>query len=351
MYRKSKGILGLISLLLSLECMAGFSDGPYVFIHQDGYKAAQICDGEKREFMIVEGKDFDYCGQQIKLNLTPIEPNDTHYKGDFPVVALSDIHGQHTIMMQLLKANQVVDQNGRWIFNKGHLVITGDIFDRGSQVTETLWYIKWLEAEALKAGGRVHFLLGNHEAMVLNGDLRYLHIKYRQTAMVLAQPFEQLFSKNSVLGRWLRQKNTVVEINGNLFLHGGLHPETLKLNLSLKEMNRIFRKELVVKEQGSQGRSDLGRFLYGTDGPLWYRGFFSETPSANFAQLQAHFSVERFIVGHTSHKEVVSRYNGRIIGIDSSIKLGHKGELLLIDKGRYWRADMQGNRTQLNFEK
>jgi hypothetical protein len=31
-----------------------------------------------------------------------------------------------------------------------------------------------LEGEALAAGGRVHVLIGNHESLILTGDMRYV---------------------------------------------------------------------------------------------------------------------------------------------------------------------------------
>ncbi|MBQ4836425.1 metallophosphoesterase [Pseudoalteromonas luteoviolacea] len=347
MYHKSNPLLVILSVLMSFTAFAGFNDGPYIYPDKNGYRADLICQGKKRTFVIKEHKAIDFCGRSMKLNLVSNAPTETVYSGAFPVVALSDIHGQHALMMQLLKANKIIDQNGNWIFGKGHLVITGDIFDRGSQVTESLWYIKWLENEAAKFGGAVHFLLGNHEVMVLNGDLRYLHKKYEQTASLMNKPFDQLFSKDSVLGQWLRSKNVVIKINNNVFLHGGFHHETLKYDIGLKDINKIFREELVEQELSSKKRSELGQFLHGRKGPIWHRGFFSEEQKAQLAPLLARFSASRFIVGHTSHKTVISRYNGKVIGVDSSIKLGHKGELLFIEEDGYWRADMQGKRTPL----
>ncbi|ESP92932.1 MULTISPECIES: metallophosphoesterase [Pseudoalteromonas] len=347
MCHKSNLFLAILSVLVSFMAVAKFNDGPYIYPDKNGYRADLVCQGKKQSFLIKEDKTIDFCGRSMKLSLVPNAPTETVYSGTFPVVALSDIHGQHALMMQLLKANKVIDQHGNWIFGKGHLVITGDIFDRGSQVTESLWYIKWLESEAAKSGGAVHFLLGNHEVMVLNGDLRYLHKKYEQTASLMNKPFDQLFSKDSVLGLWLRSKNVVIKINNNVYLHGGFHHETLKYDIGLEGINKVFREELVEQELRSKKRSQLGAFLHGRKGPIWHRGFFSEEHKVQLAPLLARFSANRFIVGHTSHKAVISRHNGKVIGVDSSIKLGQKGELLFIEKDGYWRADMQGKRTPL----
>ena len=73
----------------------------------------------------------------------------------------------------------------------------GDVFDRGPNHLEILWLLYQLEAEAARAGGGVHLVLGNHEAMVLNGDLRYLNAKYADTARVLGKSGEVITARMS----------------------------------------------------------------------------------------------------------------------------------------------------------
>ncbi|KAG1488187.1 hypothetical protein G6F52_014005 [Rhizopus delemar] len=50
---------------------------------------------------------------------------------------------------------------------KDTLVIAGDVFDRGPQVTEAFWLLYGLQQQAAAARGAVHFVLGNHETKVL----------------------------------------------------------------------------------------------------------------------------------------------------------------------------------------
>ena len=81
-------------------------------------------------------------------------------------------------MIELLTNNKIINNDLNWDFGEGHLVIVGDIFDRGSKVNEVLWLIYKLEIQARKMGGRVHFLLGNHDYMVLQRDLRYINSRW-----------------------------------------------------------------------------------------------------------------------------------------------------------------------------
>ena len=64
--------------------------------------------------------------------------------------------------------------------------------------------------------------------------------------------------------------------------------------------------------------------------------------SAEIDLLLKHFDVNNIIVGHTSQKQIESRYQGRVIAIDSSIKEGNYGEILFIERGKKWRGSLSG---------
>ncbi|MFT4927041.1 MAG: hypothetical protein ACI8WB_003141, partial [Phenylobacterium sp.] len=256
--------------------------------------------------------------------------------------------------------NKIINSKGRWAFADGHFVITGDVFDRGDKVTEILWFLHRLEQEAQHAGGKLHLLLGNHEVMILNGDLRYLHPKYVKTAQLLNQPFEQLVAKNTIIGNWLRSKSVLVKVNDALYAHGGFHPSLAKQKRSLEQINQVFKRNL-VKTELSQPRQGWGKYLHKSNGPIWYRGYFrgagrgaskgreqdNGATSAEIDLLLGHFGVNHLIVGHTSQNAIETRYQGRVIAIDSSIKNGEYGEILFIDGNKRWRGTLTGKRIKL----
>ena len=90
------------------------------------------------------------------------------------VVAIGDVHGAYPEFLAVLRMAGLVDEKGHWTGGRTHLVQTGDILDRGSGTKQVMDLLMKLEGQAKKAGGRVHALLGNHEAMNLLGDLRYV---------------------------------------------------------------------------------------------------------------------------------------------------------------------------------
>lgn len=104
-----------------------------------------------------------------------IEPSAT--KMPIKLFLISDVEGEFEGFRNLLISNNVMDENYNWTFGKGHMVICGDLFDRGNEVPECLWLIYKLEQGAKTKGGYVHTLLGNHDIMNLSGDLRYVQPK------------------------------------------------------------------------------------------------------------------------------------------------------------------------------
>ncbi len=329
------------------------NDGPYVFVNeQQELDSYWLCQGDlvqKTSKPVTFPHPVDACHLPANIHgFSSVENKLLEFSGDFPVAALSDFHGKYDLMIALLTNNHIIDENQNWAFGKGHFIITGDIFDRGDKVTEILWFLYDLEKQATKAGGNIHLTLGNHEVMVLNGDLRYLHPKYVETAKKLGMPFEKLFTKESILGNWLRSKPVLVKVNNMLFAHGGFHPSLATEKRSIVDINTVFKNSL-VKSELTNPREGLAKFLHTNNGPIWYRGYFAKergkdngATATEIELLLAHFNVKHLIVGHTSQKQIETRYQGRVIAIDSSIKRGSYGEILFIENEKMWRGSLSG---------
>lgn len=332
------------------------NDGPFVFKNTDDLSALWLCNGEGislRVDKLALPFSLPYCDKTLTLDRIDFsEQSILEYQGDFAVAASSDFHGQYELMLTLLKNNNIIDQQGDWSFGDGHFVITGDVFDRGDKVTEILWFLYRLEQQAEQADGKLHLLLGNHEVMVLNGDLRYIHPKYVEVSKRLKVSYDQLYGQGTVLGDWLRTKPVLVKVNNMLFAHGGFHPSLSKEKRSLKAINQVFKQNL-VKAEISIPREGWGDYLHKSNGPIWYRGYFKDAITDNGASseeidlLLKHFDIEHLVVGHTSQKQVKTRYQGRVIAIDSSIKNAEYGEVLLIQGKEKWRGTLSGNRITL----
>ena len=197
------------------------------------------------------------------------------------VVALSDVHGAYEALVETLTTVGLIDASRTWVGGRSHLVIVGDLLDRGPRSRDALDLLMRLEGEAAEAGGRVHVLIGNHESMNMIGDLRYVS-KDEYAAFAADETAEQrdywfaayarrapdsvdvdalrerfdatfppgyfalrdAFGVDGSYGQWLLGKPVIAVINGTAFVHGGLSP--LVGRIGLDGVNNGLRKELAA---------------------------------------------------------------------------------------------------------
>lgn len=320
------------------------SDGPYIFIEKNEL-IEKIIINSRVISKSLKTSSYDTIYQAEKSTFNKIKK----------IAAISDIHGQYDLLIELLQNNRIIDKSLNWSFGKGHFVIVGDIFDRGDKVNEILWFIYELEVQAKNQGGRVHYLLGNHEYMVLYNDLRYIHEKYDVSSKLLNLEYDELYGDNTIIGRWLRSKSTIIKINDNIFTHGGISKDFITYkNFNIEKINNTMRRSIPrlkeLRKLRKEGQSNNFYDMYfGNKSLIWYRGYFEEdmTDTDILSILQL-VDANHIVVGHTSNEKVIQLYNNKIIGVDSSIKKGNYGELLIIKNDRFFRATLNGKLIELN---
>ena len=91
------------------------------------------------------------------------------------IIAMGDLHGDYDAYRALLREAKLTDKRGRWIGGDTIFVQTGDVPDRGPDSLKIIEDLQRLQKRAVKDGGEVVTLIGNHEAMNVTGDLRYVH--------------------------------------------------------------------------------------------------------------------------------------------------------------------------------
>src|SRR6516162_6332826 len=96
------------------------------------------------------------------------------YTGVRRIVAVGDVHGDSETFVAVLRSAGVIDKSNKWVGGDTHLVQTGDCVDRGPDSRKVLELMINLSKQAERSKGMVHALLGNHEAMNIYGDLRYV---------------------------------------------------------------------------------------------------------------------------------------------------------------------------------
>ena len=346
--------LGIALLAFAAPAAEGparpLDDGPYIFHANGGMRAFWVCNGlVLSEGVPPQGIVTPRCGYPHPLAMPPRTTIDdaTPYRGE-RIVAVSDIHGQYGLLVRLLRANGIINASDGWAAGNTHMVVAGDVMDRGERVTEALWLLLDLQRQARRTGGDVHFLLGNHETMVLGGDLRYVNPKYAVVARLLGRSVPGLYAQDSVLGEWLRARPVLLKLGDTLFLHGGIAPDEVELALRIDQTNAAYRASLGKPKSEVRADPASARLYDGKQSPIWYRGYFDGrmTPE-DVRALTGRLGVARIVVGHTTQKHVSSLHGGRIIAIDGGIKNGESGELLFIEAGKLSRGLLDGRRAPL----
>ncbi|HUP21000.1 MAG TPA: metallophosphoesterase [Gemmatimonadota bacterium] len=268
---------------------------------------------------------------------------------------VGDVHGAFGSLVALLRNAGLVGGDLGWTGGRAHLVVLGDVMDRGRDVTGVLWFLHRLEREAESAGGAVHVVLGNHELMVLTGDLRYAHPKELELAATHKVPYNALFDvRRSVLGRWLASKPGILEIDDVLLAHGGVGPgwagwtaaafdDSLAAELGSDDFHRVnVAVEPVPVDANRQETWD--RLFRGGDTAFWLRDWVRRDDQA--AELDAvldGFDAGLHVVGHTPVPTITSRYDGRVIAVDVE---DSATEMLLLERTaeglRRWVVGLEG---------
>jgi len=196
------------------------------------------------------------------------------WQGIERVVAFADVHGAYAELTALLRSVGVVDEDLRWTGGHTHLISLGDLLDRGADSRKVMDLLIRLQGEAASAGGRVHVVLGNHEAMNVLGDLRYVD-PGEYAAFAGEEPSGQRdalraewvarsgpdsaptfdakfppgyfghragFSPRGRYGQWLLGLPVAIVINDSVFMHGG--PSKVLTGLSVQEINLRYRAAL-----------------------------------------------------------------------------------------------------------
>jgi len=333
-------------------------DGPHVYWKTPTTAIVFYLCNRSLVYQQFEAKDTlrfsGFCTDTAQTYVIPVEAPavEPHlYEEVSKMFAVSDIEGQYDDFVSLLQVAGVIDDELRWSWGDGHLVLNGDIFDRGDYVTECLWLLYRLEQEARRVGGRVHVMLGNHESMILRRDIRYVHEKYTGGIVRAARiNYTDLFGPDMELGRWLRTKHTAIRLNDVLFVHGGMPPRLAANGVSLDEINQLARETIDYRSYEIAFDEELRKYYGETDeGPFWYRGYHRTQPGlypqATLAQVDSileTYSSRAVVVGHTGVMEITSLYGGKVFGIDVPLDILGSFQGLLWKGDRFFRVTGDG---------
>ena len=280
------------------------------------------------------------------------------------IIAIGDLHGDYDAFLALMSQAGLVDAKGHWSGKQTIFVQLGDVVDRGPKSRDIILHLQRLQKEASRAGGKVIALIGNHEAMNMTNDLRYvpaaeyqnyvtpmsqglreanfqlnknkLEAAYRQTnpkmtdAEVKAKFEEQYplgaierrlaWASDGEIGRWILSNPVAVIVGDSLFVHGGISTKY--------DMDTLPQLDNLVHTALSTAATDDDAILEDEVGPLWYRGFAAESENSikDIADVLKAYSVKRMIIAHTPNLAGIKVLDqGRVILIDTGISASYGG--------------------------
>ena len=275
------------------------------------------------------------------------------------LIVIADIEGNFNGFLSFLVGNKVVDLNLNWIFESNHLLLCGDLIDRGIYATQVLWLVYKLEQEAAEKGGKVHLILGNHEIMNFQGNVRYNHEKYIKVALEISgkerpdRAVQFMFSDKTELGKWLRTKNVIKKIGDYIFVHAGLHPEILEYDLNLEEINEQTRASWDTHLYTDEKVDEVANFLTGNKCLYWYRGLatdhrhYDKIHENELNKILDYYRAKKIVIGHTVVDDISTDFNGKVVKIDILHEQDKNTGLtkgLLIENGIQYKVNDKGHR-------
>jgi hypothetical protein len=292
------------------------------------------------------------------------------------IVAIGDLHGDAAAWRDIARAADLMDPEGHWRGGSTVLVQVGDVVDRGPRSLDIIHDLMRLQREAPRAGGRVVALVGNHEAMNMTGDLRYVSsgdyaafVTPRSEALrnevyganreriaaayhkqnpkldgeairrawLAATPLGQIeheraWAPDGAIGHWILSNPAMVLLGDTLFVHGGISAAYSRLSLS--QINQRVAAALAARDDSPAA------IINDPAGPLWYRGLAApagEAPPPSSAEdelsrVLTAYGARRMVIGHTPILTGIAiLYQGKLIRIDTGISAVYGGKLTYLE--------------------
>jgi hypothetical protein len=257
------------------------------------------------------------------------------------IVAIGDLHGDLDATRQALRLAGAMDENDHWIGGTLVLVQTGDQLDRGDEEQAILELFARLAEEASQAGGAVHLLIGNHELMNVELDLRYVTpggfedfedaVTITNTDSLLAGYEEgqrarvSAFRPGGTYAKILSRRNTIAIIGQNIFVHGGILPEHVEYGI--ERLNVELRAWM-------KGEGPLPNWTEEKNSPVWMRHYSDEVDDEDCELLSGvldSLGAKRMIVGHSVHEAITSYCEDKVWCIDVGMAAHYGGEIQILE--------------------
>ena len=240
------------------------------------------------------------------------------------VCVVADIHGAFDELSATFSCLKVAERTTpdsfsfNWTGGNTLLVMLGDLTDRGLHSKQVYDAIMDLEMKAAAKGGRLICLTGNHEALLLNGQVEEWaktltsHKKqhYQNTIDSFTRDglnYHQAIGEKGIYGQWIRNRPLFAIVNGFMMVHGGLPNKP------------ITRSDLAADFRDDIERGDWKKGIFmNHDSVLWNRDWWKndELVDRNLQTLGVNGVVFGHTIGALGEKGKIEHKNQKLISAD-----------------------------------
>jgi len=267
------------------------------------------------------------------------------------VVAIGDVHGDFKKLVSVLLAAKIVDDSTNWIARDTILIQTGDLLDRGPDTIPIFDLLIKLRTQAQANDSILYMLLGNHEVMNLQEDLRYV-VRGDVLSFGGLENRRQELSMAGRYGRLLRQEmNSTMIIDDTLFVHAGLTYAYARAGID--QINNYVHYLL----QNYPAEQLFYATIFGNDGPFWLRSFALDPEDYICREVELvlqMLQVKRMVVGHTVQEngKINTRCNNQLVLIDVGLSQAYGGNFAYLeifnDENEVWAVYRNNVRERIN---
>lgn len=329
-------------------------------------------------------------GMKLKMSLVK-KPSFNIKKSIFPkvqkIVAIGDIHGDLSAAIKALKLAGVISlsipnnetdiKSINWEGGNTFVVQLGDQIDRvrpnklvndlcaprdsglvddeGSDL-KIIWLFEKLNSQAMKKGGAVISVLGNHELMNVEGDFRYVSPReFKEFATFFKEKKKndqfphgyesrkRVFSPGGAIAKKLgSSRYSIVQVGSWVFVHGGISPR-LANEYTIDNVNTIIKDWLHGKTDATTMKHVAE--IYSSDdetySPFWNRMYTESDEWDESAEKKFYITLN--ILNKKNKRNEKNKIKGMIMGHSPQFMYG-KG-LNSCCSDRLWRVDVGMSRA------
>ena len=229
------------------------------------------------------------------------------------ILVIGDLHGDYEATIKCLYKSGIITKDLRWNGGQTVVVQMGDQIDRGGRGynikdensdLKIINLFSELHLEAIKFGGGVYSLIGNHELMNVMGNFDYVSPMGIYGFGGKTNRYN-LFRPGGMIAKLLSTRYAILKIGDWIFVHGGIDYNLIKKH-SIKFINILLQQFLKGDIRLGETPEFKKLFLH-HNGLLWNRRMANNTPNCNKVYKSLKEMDSKYIViGHTPQNEGIN---------------------------------------------